>query len=137
MAQPGTVIDLGGGSTMVVRAGSEQTNGAFALLEYTCAPGAGAGHHQHANENETFYMLSGALTFQLEEQTWTAGPGDVVHIQRGQRHAFINQATSPAVALIIAAPPGMDDYFVAVGELIAANADPAAFAALNASFGLS
>ncbi len=133
-----TVIELGGGSQIVVKAAADDTDGAYTLLEYTCAPGAGSRPHIHTREDEGLYVLAGALTVQTEHATWRVAAGETVHFTRGQRHAFINAEVTPALVLIIATPAGLEAYFQALGELLQSDppATEADFSALNERFGL-
>jgi mannose-6-phosphate isomerase-like protein (cupin superfamily) len=117
-AMPGTdtVIWLWG-DQMVIKAHGVATGGAYAVLEYTALPGHGAGRHVHQNEEETFYILEGALTFHLNEEQVRAPAGQLVRIPRGLYHAFVNAEPEPLRALIILTPAGLENYFVEMGTL--------------------
>ena len=118
VAAPGadTVIWLWG-DRMVIKAHGTATGGAYAVLEYTALPGHGAGRHVHQNEEETFYILEGALTFQFDAEPLRATVGQLVRIPRGQYHAFVNAEPEPLRALIILTPAGLEGYFEEMGAL--------------------
>ncbi len=49
------------GGLMTIHADSQDTNGKFALIEFSGAPGGEPPLHVHANEDELFYVLEGKL----------------------------------------------------------------------------
>jgi quercetin dioxygenase-like cupin family protein len=110
-----------GGAIVVFKATGKETGGAYALLEYTADPGAGSGMHRHFNEDESFYILDGALTFQIEERKIKATPGQFVFITRGARHAFVNAEAQPVKCLIFISPAGLEGFFEELGAMLAAN----------------
>jgi quercetin dioxygenase-like cupin family protein len=137
-AQAGQTIDLGGGTTLTIRATGADTGDAYAVMEYVAGPGAGSGWHTHAREDEAFYILDGTLQFVIEDESFTATAGDYVHIRRGRRHAFRNDSQAPARALIIVAPAGLEQFFVDLAALTAdGSPDPAAIADLTRRYGLT
>ena len=105
------------GDQMVIKVHGAATGGAYAVLEYTALPGHGAGRHVHQNEEETFYILEGALTFQFDEEQVRATVGQLVRIPRGRYHAFVNAAPEPLRALVILTPAGLERYFEEMGTL--------------------
>jgi quercetin dioxygenase-like cupin family protein len=139
-AAAGDRVALGPGSHLMFKAVGADTDGAYALMEYVAAPGGGSSLHSHSNEEEAFYILNGALTFQLGEETVRATPGEFVRIPRGMVHAFVNAEPEPAMALIILSPAGLEQFFVELAELVATSPDGTpdseAAEALNKRFGL-
>lgn len=115
-------IDLGG-AQVTIRVPGEATGGAYALLEYCPGPGAGAGLHVHHREEETFYILDGEMTFQLDQEQHQAGAGAIVRIPKGLRHAFRNTTDAPARMLIMLTPAGLEHFFEDLAALLAAHPD--------------
>jgi hypothetical protein len=71
----------GFGSLWTVKASAEQTGGRFALIEELAPGGAGTPLHRHAEDDETFYVLEGEITFYLEDDhPVTATAGSFVHV---------------------------------------------------------
>jgi mannose-6-phosphate isomerase-like protein (cupin superfamily) len=70
--------------------------------------------HEHATEDDSFYILEGELTFLLEgtEDVGTedvvAGPGTFVLVPPGVRHTFANRGDAVVRMLNIHAPAGFD-----------------------------
>ncbi len=42
--------------------------------------------HHHANEDELFLVLAGALTLEFRDRTVTLGPGEMIIVPRGVEH---------------------------------------------------
>ena len=72
----------------------------------TVVPGASSGDKamQHPGE-ELVYLLSGALEFVVNEQTYCLRPGDSLHFRTQQPHFWRNPGTTDAVALWMALRP--------------------------------
>jgi quercetin dioxygenase-like cupin family protein len=112
----GTTLSLGS-AQMVFRVTGEDTGGAYAVLEYIGEQGAGSTRHLHRNEDESFYILDGAMTFRLEGRTVRAGPGEFVSIPRELPHSFENAEQVPVRCMIILRPAGLEGFFVEIDAL--------------------
>ena len=64
--------------------------------------------HVHDDEDDSFYILSGVITFMLDDGEVEAGPGTFVLIPPGVRHGFRNDTSEPARILNVHAPAGFD-----------------------------
>lgn len=78
---------------------------------YSAAPGVGPGLHQHAHEDETFYILEGEVTFAVGERRYAVGAGGLVFAPRGVPHTFKNCSHSVARFLIAITPPANFEAF--------------------------
>ena len=137
--RPGGVVSLGS-AEVVFRVLGADTGGAYSVLEYVGAPGAGSGRHRHTKEDESFYVVEGEMTFQLEDETSRVPAGGFVRIPVGTNHLFVNSGDQTARALIIITPSGLEGFFAGLGAILtAAGEDPpdvAALDALNKQYGL-
>jgi quercetin dioxygenase-like cupin family protein len=77
------------GDVYSVKLTAQQTNGAVGVVEASVPPGGGPVAHTHADQDETFYVISGELEFLDGERTFMAGPGNLVHCPRRTRHRFL------------------------------------------------
>jgi len=97
----------------------KDTEGQLAIVDMRCPEGAGPGPHTDP-WRESFYVLEGEFEFQLERDgalyPTRACPGDTVTIPAGLGHAFRAISRTPARALILSVPAGLDDFFAAAGE---------------------
>ena len=99
-----------------ILAGSERTNGAFALGEFSGAEGAWTVPHIHALSLEGFFVLDGRFTFTLGEDDFQAETGSFVLIPRGTRHLMRAEAGGGRF-LTIWTPGGLEQMFVELSKL--------------------
>ncbi len=71
----------------------------------TIAPSGGSEMDTHPRSEQTFYVLSGQLTFLTEGDELVAQAGDAVFIAAGEPHATANDGEIDAVCLVVTAPP--------------------------------
>jgi mannose-6-phosphate isomerase-like protein (cupin superfamily) len=64
--------------------------------------------HAHRDEDDSFYVLEGELTFISEEDEVVAGPGTFVLVPPGVPHAFANRGDAVVRMLNVHAPAGFD-----------------------------
>ena len=81
----------------------------FNLSVITIQPGRdGPPVHQHAAEDDSFYMLDGELTFIVDDEEVVAGPGTFVLVPPEVSHTFANRGDEPARFVNVHAPAGFD-----------------------------
>jgi quercetin dioxygenase-like cupin family protein len=74
------------GTLATFKATAEQTGGRFALVEQLASGGLATPLHVQPEDDESFYILEGELTFYLEEGLpILASAGSFVHVPRGPR----------------------------------------------------
>jgi quercetin dioxygenase-like cupin family protein len=87
---------------------SEESGGQVAIVEL----GGGGRPPLHLHEfDETFYVLEGELTFQLEDDVFTRRAGELVFAPRRVAHTYANLSGAPARALLVITPAGFERYF--------------------------
>jgi len=69
--------------------------------------------HQHADEDDAFYVLEGELTFVGDDGPVTAPAGTFVLARPGVNHGFHNRTGEPVRLLNIHTPGGFDRRFLA------------------------
>jgi mannose-6-phosphate isomerase-like protein (cupin superfamily) len=114
------------GNLMAFKAVGAQTSGDFSLMERTVPlwarmPPA----HRHVNCSEAFFVLSGTITFRLDDAVLDGGPGDFLLVPRGAAHTFGNRGEVDARLLVLHAP-AMDAYFEELHLLWSDSSPPAA-----------
>ena len=82
----------------------QQTENNFALLDLTLPRGAEPPRHVHTQEDETFYLLQGEITFHIGADTVNAQAGDVVVAPRKVPHNFT--LTTPEARFLVLLTPG-------------------------------
>ena len=112
---------VGDGKAVVVRPGEGHRVGnveflarsvdtpRFNLAVITVQPGAdGPPGHRHADEDDSFYLLEGELTFTVEGEELVAAAGTFVLVPPGVHHTFANRGDAVARFVNVHAPAGFD-----------------------------
>ena len=71
-------------------------------------PGRELEAHEHAAEDDSFYILEGTMTFLLGDDAVPAPPGTFVLAPPGVVHGFRNDGSTPVRMLNVHAPGGFD-----------------------------
>jgi quercetin dioxygenase-like cupin family protein len=87
---------------------SEQSAGALSVVELT---GSGSPPLHRHDFDETFYVLEGELTFQLDGELFTRRTGELAFAPRGVPHTYANLSGADARALLVCTPAGFERYF--------------------------
>lgn len=90
----GTMV-LGPGDTYTFLATTEETDGAYFVLEGLVPHGAGPPPHIHHDQVETFYVVEGQLEIMVDGQVHEVQAGGFVHVSKGSPHSFINRSQAP------------------------------------------
>jgi quercetin dioxygenase-like cupin family protein len=90
---------------------SEQTGGRVAIVAVTVPAGWPGPPLHHHDFDEAFYVLDGALTFEVDGARHTAGPGTLAFAPRGSHHTLANLGETPARYLLVITPGGFERRF--------------------------
>ncbi|HEX4831698.1 MAG TPA: quercetin 2,3-dioxygenase [Trebonia sp.] len=103
------------GALMVFKATSEQTGGQYWLAEQRSANGYASPVHLHTREDETFYILEGEVSIEIDDTLHLAGPGGTVYAPRGLPHSY-KVESAQARWLVLGTPGGFDGWFFDTGK---------------------
>ncbi|MFY9915708.1 MAG: cupin domain-containing protein [Nocardioidaceae bacterium] len=103
------------GSLMTLKAGTDDTNGSFTLLEQYMPPGFAPPNHIHHDEEEVFGIIEGHLNVMCGSDQWIARPGDTVVLPRGVLHGFSVHGDEPARIWHLTAPAKFERFVDQVG----------------------
>lgn len=102
---------------MTFKALASTTSGRFSLMDRTLPPGGRMPPaHRHIDCDEAFLVLEGQVTFALDNNESTEGPGTFVLIPGRTAHTFGNCSEQPSRVLVLHAP-AMDAYFAELERL--------------------
>lgn len=130
------------GESITFKASSEDTQGAWALIEFHVPPHfAGPPLHWHKIEHEAFYVLSGTVTLQIEERVVKAPAGSFALVPPGVVHTFSNKEDVPTSFLALVSPGGLEGFFRELAtsmqqETTWPPADMSKYIALNTKYGI-
>ena len=96
------------GVPITVKASSEQTDGAFNLLEVRCPPAFATPLLIHYREDVAVYVLEGTLTFFWGSEKRVARAGSFLFQPRGIPHGFRVEGHSASRILYMTMPAGFD-----------------------------
>src|SRR5215217_2919248 len=98
-----------GGGLWTMKATSEETDGAFNLLENQMMRGKTTPLHTHPNLDETLIVLEGEILVHAEGREHRVGPHGVAVAPRGDAHAFM--VTSESALILFLQTPGSGEAF--------------------------
>ena len=104
------------GTLMTVKAGANETDRGFTLIECVAPPGFAPPPHVHRNEDEAFYLLDGQMSITCGDSTWTVEPGAFAFLPRGVPHVFSVTGPSPAKMLQFTLPAQFERFAAEMGE---------------------
>jgi quercetin dioxygenase-like cupin family protein len=133
------------GQLATVKIGGERTQDRWTLVEFEAPPGNGPPLHVHADDDESFYVIDGEITFYVGDAVIEARSGSFAFAPRGVPHTFVVGGQRPARYLVVSEPAGFE-RFVAEASVRAESRtipppadrppDVAALAALAAKHGI-
>lgn len=121
------------GGDRELKASGRATGGSLTVYE-SVVDGDGPPTHTHTREDETLYVLDGALQAECGDDTFHAPTGSLVFLPRGRPHTF-RSVGGPARVLLIATPGGLDEFFTERDAALAAGAGRAEMLQLAARYG--
>jgi uncharacterized cupin superfamily protein len=86
-------------------------------------PGGGPPPHRHDFE-EAFAILDGEIELTFRGQTSVLRAGETANVPANAPHFFHNVSDRPARLLCTCSPSGQEQFFLAVGDLVATATSP-------------
>jgi quercetin dioxygenase-like cupin family protein len=105
-----TWFDTIEGERSTLHVSSEQSGGAFGIMESIIAPYAASPRHYH-REDEVFFIIEGLATIEIAGAIHHAGPGTTILAPAGVPHAWKNPTGSPLRLLATFTPGGIEGMF--------------------------
>lgn len=113
-------VITGPGVQMTLLATSTDTDGSWSLFKFEANPGfQGPAPHWHEEMVEGFYILEGAVEFEIDGDSQRATSNEFILVPPRTVHTFTVGSNGPATFLIHVSPGGFEDYFEELQELIA------------------
>lgn len=98
----------------IIHATSEQTGGAYSLMEELCPKNSGPPPHYH-DQDEGFYLIEGEITFLADDRLLEAKEGFFMSIPRGTVHSF-RVDSDVARILNLYTPGGFEQTVLELGQ---------------------
>ena len=98
------------GQLATIKIGGTETQGRWTLVEFEGPPGNGPPLHVHHNDNESFYVIEGEITFYVGDAVIDARAGSFALAPRGVPHTFVIGGQTPARYLVVSEPAGFERF---------------------------
>jgi len=100
------------GMSLAYKMTGSDTDGTWALLETVLSPNfSGMPIHWHEVTHQSFYVLKGRVTFDIDGRVFTAEPGSFISVPVRVPHTLRNEYDQPARLLEINVPSGLENSF--------------------------
>src|SRR5437763_6900148 len=119
----GRTVSHGGGTSSELKLAGEQSGGDWAVVEWRLRAGDEPPIHIHTREDETLYVLEGAITAFVGDQRIEVEAGSYAALPKDVPHGLIVRGEE-ARLLVTLAPAGAEYFLVPRDEN---DADPARF----------
>src|SRR5499427_10057413 len=86
----GSVLSMAPGRSAVLKLLSGETGESVVAFEESAPPGTETTFHLHYDSDEVAYVLSGEVTFKIDDEVTVGGPGACAFLPRGVAHAWKN-----------------------------------------------
>ena len=142
MTLEAVVHDPGAGDSLSLRGTKVRvlttaaTSVGASTFEFLAAPGFDTGSHYHTRVEEQFYVLEGEIEVRADDRLVEATPGTFIALPTGVPHGFANRTGTVSRLLIVTTPPGHEQYFDGLAEILSREGapDPEEIGALRARF---
>jgi quercetin dioxygenase-like cupin family protein len=105
------------GCLALIKASTESTGGALAMVEFTHPADFATPPHVHHDEDEAFYILEGTMRGFCGEDEWRATAGDFVWLPRDVPHGYATDGSETLRTLAITVPTGFEQFVRDAGEV--------------------
>ena len=108
---------------VTVKAGGAEADNTLSQIEVDDPRDTGPPLHVHHNEDETFYILKGEVTFVVGDERSDLAAGDFLFAPRDITHAYVVRSER-ARMLVTASPGGVEQLFVTLGVPVTGSEPP-------------
>ena len=119
----GRSVSYGGGSSAELKITGEQSGGDWAVVEWRVRAGDEPPLHTHTREDETVYVVEGAITAFVGDQRIDVEAGSYAALPKGIQHGLTVRGEE-ARLLVTLEPAGAEYFLVPRDE---SDADPTKF----------
>jgi quercetin dioxygenase-like cupin family protein len=119
----GRSVTYGTGSAAELKLSGDQSDGAWAVVDWRVRAGDEPPIHTHTREDETLYVLDGSITAFVGDQRIDVEAGSYAALPKDVPHGLIVRGDE-ARLLVTVEPAGAEYFFVPRDE---GDADPARF----------
>jgi quercetin dioxygenase-like cupin family protein len=104
------------GRPLAILLTAERSNGQCSVIVSTERPGSEPPRHCHQHEDETCYVLAGALTYHIGDEVRHVPAGSCIFLPRDVEHTFVVHSPEARV-LTLYTPGGFEGYLQEMSAL--------------------
>jgi len=119
----GRTVTYGGGSSAELKLTGDQSGGDWAVIDWRVRAGDDPPMHTHTREDETLYVVEGAITAYVGDEKIEVEAGSYAALPKNVPHGFTVRSEHVRL-LVTVEPAGAEYFFVPRDE---SDADPAKF----------
>ena len=107
----GRVLSMAPGRSAALKLLSGETGESVVAFEEIAPPGTATTFHLHHDSDEVAYVLSGEVTFKIDDEVTVGGPGACAFLPRGLAHAWKNTGAETCRVLFFYTPAPAGKFF--------------------------
>jgi len=119
----GRTVTYGGGSSAELKLTGDQSGGDWAVIDWRVRAGDDPPMHTHTREDETLYVVEGAITAYVGDEKIEVEAGSYAALPKNVPHGFTVRSEQVRL-LVTVEPAGAEYFFVPRDE---SDANPAKF----------
>jgi quercetin dioxygenase-like cupin family protein len=119
----GRTVTYGGGSSAELKLEGDQSGGEWAVVDWRVRAGDEPPLHTHTREDETLYLLDGAITAYVGDERIDVEAGSYAALPKNVQHGL--RVRGDEARLLLAVQPAGFEYFLVPRD--ESDADPAKF----------
>lgn len=119
----GRTVTYGGGSSAELKLEGDQSGGEWAVVDWRVRAGDEPPLHTHTREDETLYLLDGAITAYVGDERIDVEAGSYAALPKNVPHGL--RVRGDEARLLLAVEPAGFEYFLVPRD--ESDADPAKF----------
>ena len=108
---------------MTITADSEDTDGAFSVMDMLAPPGFENGLHTH-EPAEVFHIIAGKMMLYVDGETQMLEPGMTGYVSAGKPHGMRVDGDEVLRVIVVFSPAGAEEFFRAIGDPTASRSVP-------------
>ena len=106
----GESVEVLGGIDVIFKVTKAMSGGAYSLFTNIARPPTGVPMHTHRRDHETMFVQRGRIVCRVGDETFSAGPGDTIHMPAGVPHGWRTDGDDEVELLVIFSLTPDTDY---------------------------
>jgi quercetin dioxygenase-like cupin family protein len=114
---------------------AQDSGGIISMFEFIIRPKSGPPLHVHHREDETYYVLTGEILFQVGDTKYNMAPSSTIYAPRDVPHCWANSGSTESRMVMACTPGGFEEFFEEYANAIADKANQMQMNQVMAKYG--